>query len=441
MIGSHVARLRTTALVLALTLSPIAGCSFFQDFDFTVADASAGDGATDAARDASPDSGTDGGVQRRDGGNDAGSPSDAGTPLTEGEFREQLYDKFCAKLLACESKLGFGVLLEVLCHPFLADEFPVPQLVFRPEVATFHRPTAMDCLDSLDEPSCNLLGGVLEFDNASACARVFQGTLAPGESCLTTAECREGFCLEMDGCGGVCEAWIEEGGSCADDRRDGCAPGLTCRSSDDTCQPLVSEDDPCSRSSECGALLWCDNSANSCQPLPGSGHACQTSLGFDPCQAGLLCVSSTCQVPPGENEPCLNGRCGTGLRCLDDTCEPIAGPGQPCDTDDQCPSGGEPLFVCPAGTCEPAPVLGEPCNPLRPCLLGACVEDTCQELTAGDSCMEDRECEGGCDSGTCVAPLSAGEACSSNLECGDGLLCIGGDCTECGLADLIVPIF
>jgi hypothetical protein len=231
------------------------------------------------------------------------------------------------------------------------------------------------------------------WDLPDTCAPVVAGAVANGNPCFSGIECAGGYC-DSDltaTCPGTCTALVANDGACTD--RIQCASGA------------------------------CDGA--SCVPdVPGAeGEPC--GFGLFACQAGLYCISGTCEQRLGADAPCSqHEECAFGLGCAEDgTCHAWAGAGEDC-TAATCGQG----FYCSAdggNTCAEWPMLGDACaelGPGQPCFDGSYCSSglTCVAGTvpvAGDCdhtndqfCAPGAFCSDILGPGTCEA-LPAGEAC------------------------------
>lgn len=219
-----------------------------------------------------------------------------------------------------------------------------------------------------------------------------------GESCDFDSQCDSGFCTDgvcCDArCAGACESCST--GTCSDVTT-GTDPG-TCESqcTNDGCTGTAIGD-PCATDVECGSgiceevcVLADDNvcTGNSeclntciegrCQSVSAPSQPCDPEDAGD-CQAGLVCRSSRCLIPSGDDRPCSSvTECEQDL-CFQGICSDLLVEGEACEEDIQCSSPED--FVC-------RPPNNPPSGPLL-----------CRNAT-GHACDESRECPGmrACDS-------------------------------------------
>jgi hypothetical protein len=200
---------------------------------------------------------------------------------------------------------------------------------------------AKECVDALARLSCDVTARDAHLGPA-ACAEMFTGTLAGGETCSIDAECRSAtcelpaLCPPMGCCVGTCRAVAAPapaGGACAKDHE--CGDGLVC-GRDRSCRAPARAGEDCGGDRECGDGLGCIGALST---MPG-----------------------TCRPLPHRGEPCPYRRCADlDLRCDEaGTCVPVGLPGDPCPTSTEC----SPNLACDAATqtCREHPTLGMPCT-------------------------------------------------------------------------------
>jgi hypothetical protein len=238
---------------------------------------------------------------------------------------------------------------------------------------------AKQCVDATAKQSCDLTAHDSHVA-PTACAQMFAGKVAGGDSCSIDAECASGTCElpatcpEKGCCVGACrpaQAPGKAGDPCA--KAHDCVDGLVC-GSDKMCHVPAAVGMPCGSDRECGDGLGCIGASSL---MPGA-----------------------CRALPHVGEPCPYLRCAEeNLRCDDTkthTCVTLGLTGDPCPASIECSSGLE----CELAThlCRELPTLGMPCD------------STC----GGDSfCSFDSSGV----MGTCVAPLANMSPCDGYNQC------------------------
>lgn len=286
----------------------------------------------------------------------------------------------------------------------------------------------MDCL--AEQPSDATL---------EACLSALSGTIAAGDPCFGTFECKEGVCPVVTGdtCPAVCPAVAKDGEACSlllggpdCDARE----GLRC--SGGTCVSPSAKGGACIDNFACQSGLVCV--ANLCVPLRGDHEGCSQDAS---CKPGFFCVAEgdeggICEPRVAVGGACAKNveernaafrhvQCMDGLVCkgagveLDGTniagaCEEPVDEGGDCTVEPEglqvFATGCKDGLVCDAGKCAKPPAAGAPCGKHFECLTG---EAYCDPATI-----------------TCKAPKANGEVCAIDKECG-GRFCGGsGVCTE-----------
>ncbi len=229
--------------------------------------------------------------------------------------------------------------------------------------------------------------------------------------CQTGRTCTSGLCLLLDGQGGctddnqcvstciagTCGPRVGTGSTC--DSAGDCLAGHTCTGG----ECLLNNGQSCTTNSQCVHVCL----GGLCGGTSGTLGPCDVADGDADCQAGLDCVGGVCLLPNGQS--CTaNAQCVT--TCISLTCASLAGTSQTCDTAD--------------GDAD--------CQTGHDCVGGVCLLDN------GQSCTADSQCVNTCISLAC-APLSgAGEDCDNANDCQSGLVCVGLQCTENGIARIRV---
>jgi len=308
------------------------------------------------------------------------------------------------------------------CNPAFSRHYSVGSLMAAPDVygsgiaagrLAFREDRVEACIDARLKRSCpTAVGGA----TPAACYQVFEPQVAPGGECYLDEECIGGWC-SLDGCPGVCVAYVLSGESCAEGR---CDPATSyCDLANRTCHSREALSGSCEYSSGCIDELLCH--ADSCVapdsiPLAGLGESCGD------CAAGLYCSSlaagilaGECKQLPGPEEGAAcdsNNLCGEDMVCAgpDDgrRCLTWAELGESCleiDPDSSGATGCKIGLVCMEGRCEMPPVVG-PCEGQSFCLMAVSYcsdEGQCEPLkAAGESCDWSFQCASRRCDGTCV---------------------------------------
>lgn len=222
---------------------------------------------------------------------------------------------------------------------------------------------------------------------------------AAGAECATEFDCPEGLeCIV-----GRCGTPGPEGAPCftgTDCQSEQCDPTTM------TCVGLLANGETCNSSAECAG--WCDTTTFTCADQAGNGQPCD-SFSSDECGSGFCDTANvngpTCTPFAQMGEDCSAIPCDPEqeISCADDVCRATPfGNGVSCFSDFECESE-----VCFEGSCQNGTAVGGTCNGLgtiADCELGSyCsseepdVDGTCTALKrTGETCLEDRECWGGC---------------------------------------------
>ncbi len=123
-----------------------------------------------------------------------------------------------------------------------------------------------------------------------------------------------------------------------------------------------------------------------------------------------------CEAPPGEDNPCVFGKCASGLRCIDEICRPIEG--ATCIFDHDC---DDDTFWCDQPGNDFRFEFEHPGEP-GVCAARALVGSNCEDIYA---CAETLHCDdtNGYDEdnfrlpGHCVTRRSSGEPCNEPADC------------------------
>lgn len=183
--------------------------------------------------------------------------------------------------------------------------------------------------------------------------------------------------------------------SCDDSSQ--CAPGHFCRTSDNTCLPLLDDGEDCSADGADGCSSgYCDG-VRCCR----EGHCCNIAAD---CPA-LYRSEATCTDPSAATD-CQGTR--QDATCVDNVCSTVV-----IQDDSGCFGAAK---ACPDHLA-----------------AVACSDATDQPPPACPATCDEGPCEGGyqCEVGACVSLLGVGDACGAGLpECGSGLKCENGVCCD-----------
>ncbi len=265
----------------------------------------------------------------------------------------------------------------------------------------------------------------------TGCEPLAWGTGLTGDNCGDDSACQFGdFCnraVPGTTCG-TCAADPGIGGACGPAASNApCASG-TCDG--EACEPEVGLEQACYSIGGGGAVcqpgLACLN--GNCQTPGTAGTLCG---GDSDCLDGLYCDSnlSVCTARPALHAPCPAGVCTFGLACsggvpdggatdggAEDggadaglpTCEPLNANGACTPVVSGYRACPEAEWCGPDGGCLPAPGLGDSCAGGAPCLVGACVQGSCQALPAGQPCTAAEQCLTRQCGGSGPTPVCAG---------------------------------
>lgn len=284
----------------------------------------------------------------------------------------------------------------------LEEEWPRIEDAVEQGRVEYHGDAIEACAEEIRGRSCAALS------EREACPEGLDGTVAIGDDCSLSAECKgNAYCNFDSSCPGTCRALESAGAACQDD--DQCTSGLFCSDETGRCVVPAGDGEACQGGEpDCALGLFCagadedTNTSGECRPIDGvfgrlSGEDCDF-------EAGQLCVKNlVCQVDSVDTD-------GLHLSCA----SPV-GSGEPCRIaiPDQCP--GDEYCDVPMdmleGTCRPRPGAGEACATTG-------VGTYCEAYTR-------------CDGGTCRDLANLGERCSSDEVClsehCDGTACVSQD--------------
>ena len=226
------------------------------------------------------------------------------------------------------------------------------------------------------------------FDGPASCSRVFEGTLAVGQSCSVDQEC-EG------------DTYCSGGPDCASSGACTC-PG--------TCEPRLAVGAACHTGHQCASRAC---SEAKCINTPTAGGVCTP---------GSLCtIFTACADPDNTGTP----------RCLFTQAAYVGKVGEACGSGIQyC----ERYLACAAGVCVQTAAVGQPCGATAPCAeTYPCVNGLCQAPAGqGKACTGPNTCAPGlgCFDGKCKNRLgvSSKSTCTNGDQCRSAR-CEGGVCT------------
>ena len=271
----------------------------------------------------------------------------------------------------------------------------------------YHGELMQACSDAIKAPNCS---DTIERE-LPECEAAITGTLALGEPCVLSEECKGSLlCDTRTACPGRCAERYAEGEACSVD--DDCADGLMCEPYTGSCAKPVRAGEACEGEDDhpCLPGLYCAKTVTEALTMHRPAGTCMyishgVRMGTPACDAlqGLLCNTEDLN-PVG---PCVletlvgdtttwscNGPAATGCTlALPDDC----GAGQFCPLDAKAIETG-----VLTSTCKPLPKPGEPCarRPLLSTILPECApyarcdtSSTCHELgKIGAHCDDNEQC-------------------------------------------------
>jgi hypothetical protein len=291
------------------------------------------------------------------------------------------------------------------------------------------------------DDGCEAPGGCTNITNDESCE--------DGDVCTAGDLCQDGICKAGQ------PVNCDDASPCT---ADSCVPATGClhAPTEGACDDgnLCTSGDHCI-DGEClyEAVVLCDDNnvctSDSCDPVGG----CSYILNNAPCDDNDLCTTGDhCHL--GECVSSATLPCDDGNSCTNDACAPGSG----CSfvpNSDECSDGTDCTVgdKCSSGWCFPGPTLD--CNDDNPCTDDSCdPQDGCVNLSNSLPCTDGNACTEGdtCGSGSCVAgdalDCSDNNACTTDscdadsgcanvnvqdgTECGQDLVCVNGECTNCG---------
>lgn len=299
---------------------------------------------------------------------------------------------------ACEATFEQGI---------TNGDYQLWQAAIAAGTASYDPEAAQRCSDATSATGC----GLLLAGTPDACADVWIGTRALGETCSIDQECAgEAYCAGAD-CpttSGICTMQSPGGGSCDGNRE--CQAGLACE--DGTCVvPTGNSGGSCADQGDCpldeqcvgaamGASGICRNRAS--LQTAGLGETCELQGDMVIlCEDGASCAVTGFMLPMSATLEC-RAPVAAGAACF-------AAVPEMCPENQYC-QGANPFMLMFEGTCAPLPGVGDDCAMTlfgERCAAGlACVDSRCVQPQAnGGPCAADGECYSGrCRGGACVAP-------------------------------------
>ncbi|MEP6863531.1 MAG: hypothetical protein ABJE66_23100 [Deltaproteobacteria bacterium] len=292
--------------------------------------------------------------------------SDSGSIAID-DLDNALISRYCATYVQC------GVMPdEATCEAYFAKLFNSDQNLVDAVKAgkvTYHGDKAAQCLDEVGG-SCDRTALLGNRSSSTACAEVYDGTVAADGPCALDQECISQVCTKTacaanTCCQGTCMGGTKPtlggvGATCASDSD--CtdsfcnvtskvcvaylADGTTCTSSsqcqsaacNQTCQALVADGAACTTSSQCKDIADSCNSQHVCSKGAARGAACTTTndcAAIDRCDTTMHCAA----------RPVRGGACTTSFDCFDDsycdatnTCAAQLANGGACKSNSDCTS-------------------------------------------------------------------------------------------------------
>jgi hypothetical protein len=356
-----------------------------------------------------------------------GSAGAAGAPLALGDSKTEACIAYavatCERHAVCRNEPTAGC---------LAASAGCPDLVFS-DGSTRTAAGVKACAEDFKAFSCERL------ENGELPACVTPGTRKVAEPCVFASQCQSLECKGAAGCG-VCANPGGEEESCAGSTG-GCALGLYCTDSTQTCQLLPRstasskfDGKACIVNADCGSASYCPSATHTCARMPSVGMSCVESLDCDTlayCGSG----SRTCRAFQAEGQPCgsaaaatANPYCQTdvGIVCnfstsTSGTCVKIPVAGEPCTLDEQ----GAPVAECAGGAhCDKSLAPAKCVPPKAP--GSSCLDRT--------ECAPDQDCDcpgggEGCTAKICVEWHLGGQSCGGESTiCHPGFDCVDGTC-------------
>jgi hypothetical protein len=254
-----------------------------------------------------------------------------------------LADALCNNIGPCCAEAGFPF-DSAQCHA--TAETGLRSEIDRSRTAnvTYNASAARTCLDAY---TATIKACHDEREIGSACKNVFTGTLQPGQTCTSEAECAPGASCRPtgdggasqcagstlvrgklgDGCNATCTDDGSGGGSCSASGSSTGGPvgqatcytndGLYC---DDThiCATMPAQNQPCTTNTICAGEAYCDNGL--CAAKHTSGSCGQLN---DGCASTAYCDTATqqCQLRKSTGAVCtISNECPTTDTCNNATC-------------------------------------------------------------------------------------------------------------------------
>jgi len=305
---------------------------------------------------------------------------------TGADFCRSMVDAFVASAARCPADLS----------PYWRDYFTGSVLCDQVDgmlaagTLTYDRASGEDCLTHLRQLDC------VDIGLPESCTDAIAGRLPAGSQCsyfeiAPFADCAPGnYCTYTgNACGGICQPYVQPGGSCAYTDASGfprCTSGSSCRLESESCVPYVSEGQPCQgqNSGDCGDGLYCDwgtTGSGICHKRRTSG----TCVDGPECAAGYVCAgpadAKTCTKAKLPGDSCTQGQaecyglsfCGDNGKCTrtgvaeNQPCGTnLQGEYIQCGTDLYCAGTATMGDNIVAGVCQKRKPAGSPCSGINP---------------------------------------------------------------------------
>jgi hypothetical protein len=360
---------------------------------------------------------------------DAGGPGDAVADadaggITADDLTAKAASARCAYIARCEARYYYA---ECERDPNgSAPDFARLAAAVKSGRKAMDPKLAQACLDGIANAPCSPSDALPEAVQ-QACSAAFTPVARPGDDCLDSSDCVDGWCDAT--CNGTCHQNAHLGEPCG--QSSACSSGLTCSTKTFTCQPLYDDGTTCRWGRECksGYCRMATTVSGTCAPAPparGTGTDGAKCTNVSQCAYGFYCANTPsgvmCKALIAQGDTCGAGDiggalegCANGLVCAGGSATSGA-------------SGTQ--FV--AGTCSAWSDVGGPCVPAPAntiydntgCMIGLnCGSDRkCAPppssgpcATSGAACDPAAYCDGADD--TCKPRKPDGEACADSSQC------------------------
>lgn len=318
---------------------------------------------------------SDGGDDNGGGGGDNNATHAIGPPVSLGDFSDSYTQVICGRAFGCcdaeeREELfeeGFDADSEEECRESLEEgaeeEFGTSIEAAEDGRMAYDAEKAGNCLAALEELDCSAGVSGSSAEAPDDCLEIFEGETDEGQSCDSSAECRQGVCHEENGTS-VCRGAGEVGDPCQ--WTDDCVEGAYCTDEEDpetglplrVCKPLGEQGDSCSSEIDCEDELYCNSELDSesgetvgtCKEKVGIGQDCD----LDGCNEQGYCELEwddqlaeevgTCKEKKPVGESCDQfDQCSQDAYCpateQDASCEALKADGDDCESSQECQSG------------------------------------------------------------------------------------------------------